>query len=107
VGRAEEGLEGFVVAGIFCTCGHRIGDHYHKETSLFDRFGRKKIVDKHVGRCSKCSITDCLKFERRIKKKNEFVYAYDKGIGMRVVHVVKDGYAVSLVTGNKFKVVKK
>jgi hypothetical protein len=33
----------------------------------------------------------------------QYIYAYDPKIGKRVVHVVKNGWAVSLVTGNKFR----
>ncbi|VVB70055.1 Uncharacterised protein [uncultured archaeon] len=33
----------------------------------------------------------------------KFIYAYDPTIKKRVVHVVKDHEATSLVSGNKFK----
>ncbi len=38
-----------------------------------------------------------------VKKKKTFIYAYDPKIKRRVVHVVSNGFAISLVTGNKFK----
>jgi len=37
----------------------------------------------------------------------KYIYAYDPIIRKRVVHVVKGGYAISMVTGHKFKYVKK
>jgi len=36
-----------------------------------------------------------------------YIYAYDPRIRRRVVHVVIDGHAISLVTGNKFRYKKK
>lgn len=33
----------------------------------------------------------------------EFIYAYDPIIRKRVPHVVRNGWAISLVTGNKFR----
>ncbi|MCF7910554.1 hypothetical protein K9L16_02675 [Candidatus Pacearchaeota archaeon] len=36
-------------------------------------------------------------------KKTKYIYAYDPKIKRRVVHIVKQGKAISLVTGNKFK----
>jgi len=39
----------------------------------------------------------------RKKKVKEYIYAYDPIINRRVVHVVIDGLAISLVTGHKFK----
>ena len=33
----------------------------------------------------------------------EYIYAYDPIIKKRVVHVVVDGYAISMVTGNRFR----
>ena len=36
--------------------------------------------------------------------KREFAYAMDESIKKRVVHVIEDGYATSLVTGTKFKI---
>ena len=35
------------------------------------------------------------------KSKKEFIYAFDKKIKRKVPHVIKNGYAISLVTGNK------
>lgn len=35
--------------------------------------------------------------------KNKYYYAYDKKVGRRVVHVLKDGYLISLVSGSKQK----
>ena len=49
---------------------------------------------------------------RAVKKKEEakgrkiigkYVYAYDPKINKRVVHVVNKGYAISMVTGHKFR----
>lgn len=36
-------------------------------------------------------------------KRKKFIYAYDPTIQRRVVHVVRNKNAVSLVTGHKFK----
>lgn len=33
----------------------------------------------------------------------KYIYAFDPTINKRVVHKVKKGYAVSMVSGNKFK----
>jgi len=33
----------------------------------------------------------------------QYIYAYDPIIKKRVVHIVKNGWAISLVTGNKFR----
>jgi len=33
----------------------------------------------------------------------KYIYAYDPIIKWRVVHVVKNGWAISLATGNKFR----
>jgi len=38
-----------------------------------------------------------------MKEEKQYIYAFDPIIGKRVVHVVINGYAISLVTGNKFK----
>ena len=35
--------------------------------------------------------------------KPKYIYAFDKTIGKRVIHIIKDGYAISLVSGAKFK----
>ena len=32
-----------------------------------------------------------------------YIFAYDPKIKKRVVHVVKDGIAISLISGNRFK----
>lgn len=40
---------------------------------------------------------------KRRKTKREYIYAFDPIIKRRVPHVVRGGYAISLVTGNKFK----
>ena len=40
-------------------------------------------------------------------KMPQYIYAYDPKIRKRVVHVIRDGYAVSLVTGNRFPFNKK
>jgi len=37
------------------------------------------------------------------KKAEEYIYAYDPVIRRRVVHVIINDYAVSLITGHKFK----
>lgn len=37
------------------------------------------------------------------KKKNVYIFAYDPEIERRVVHVCRDGYAISIMTGHKFK----
>lgn len=34
---------------------------------------------------------------------NKYIYAFDPYLGMRIVYVVKDGFAISLATGHKFK----
>jgi len=34
---------------------------------------------------------------------NKYIYAYDKFLKRRTVFVVKNGYAISLVTGFKFR----
>lgn len=36
-------------------------------------------------------------------KSVKYIYAFDPVIKKRVVHVVKNGYAISLVTRHKFK----
>ncbi len=41
------------------------------------------------------------------EKNNKYIYAFDQKIKKRVLHVVKNGYAISLITGNKFKYKKK
>jgi len=41
------------------------------------------------------------------KSKYEYIFAFDRKIKRRVVHVLKNGYAISLVTGNKFRYPKK
>jgi len=33
----------------------------------------------------------------------KYITAYDPIIGKRVVHIVEDGWAISLVTGHRFK----
>ncbi len=35
--------------------------------------------------------------------RKKFIYAYDPKIRRRVVHVVVNGKAISLITGNSFK----
>ena len=35
--------------------------------------------------------------------KPEYIYAYDPKVKMRTVHAVINGWAVSLVTGDKFR----
>jgi len=35
--------------------------------------------------------------------KPQLIYAYDPIVRKRVVHVVKDGWAISVVSGHKFK----
>jgi len=35
--------------------------------------------------------------------KNEYVYAYDPILKRRCVHLVKNGWAISLVTGHRFR----
>ncbi len=44
--------------------------------------------------------------KKRKIKRNEpiFVYAYDPILDRRVVHVIENGYAISLLTGRKFKI---
>jgi len=37
------------------------------------------------------------------KTTNKYIYAYDKILKRRTVFVVKNGYAISLVTGFKFR----
>ncbi len=32
----------------------------------------------------------------------QYIYAFDPIIRRRVVHVIKNGWAISMVTGNKF-----
>lgn len=47
------------------------------------------------------------------KKKNAklkpvmYITAYDPVIKKRVLHIVENGFAISTITGNKFKYVKK
>lgn len=43
---------------------------------------------------------------RNGKVQNKFVYAYDPIIKRRIVHLVKDGIAISMVTGHRFKMPK-
>lgn len=43
----------------------------------------------------------------RRKVQNKYVYAYDPLIKRRVVHLVVDKVAVSLITGHVFKLPKK
>ena len=38
---------------------------------------------------------------------NKYVYALDRKLKKRVVHVVKNGYAISLITGQRFKLRRK
>ena len=40
-------------------------------------------------------------------KKISYVYAYDPIIGRRVVHVIINGWAISLVTGHRHKIRRK
>ena len=44
-----------------------------------------------------------LNYAMRKMKELEYIYAYDSKIKRRVVHVIKDGIAISLITKNKFK----
>lgn len=37
------------------------------------------------------------------QSKNEYIYANERGYQRKNVHVVKDGWAISLITGNKFR----
>ena len=37
------------------------------------------------------------------KQKHTFIYAMDPYLKRRVVYVVKDGWAISLISGHKFK----
>ncbi len=39
-------------------------------------------------------------------KKRQYIYAYDPTIKKRVVHVVVNNKAISLVTGHKFQYIK-
>ena len=43
------------------------------------------------------------KEEKRTGKRPEYIYAFDPKIQRRVVHVVRNGIAISLITQNKFK----
>lgn len=43
------------------------------------------------------------KKSRKLVKTPKYITAYDPKIKRRVVHVVRNGVAVSLVTGNKFR----
>jgi len=43
----------------------------------------------------------------REKTKKQYIYAYDPVIKKRVVHVVINGWSISLVTGHKFRYNKK
>jgi len=45
-------------------------------------------------------------YEYDINKEKYYIYALDKKIGKVVIHVVINGEATSLVTGNKFKLKK-
>lgn len=40
-------------------------------------------------------------------RKDKYIYAFDPIIERRVVHLVKNRTAISLVTGHKFKVKKR
>ena len=40
---------------------------------------------------------------KKSKSDFKYIYAFDPIIKKRVVHVVKNGYAISLVTGHKFR----
>lgn len=40
-------------------------------------------------------------------KREKYIYAFDPIINRRVVHLVKNRIAISLVTGHKFKVKKR
>lgn len=44
--------------------------------------------------------------QKKGKEKFVYVFAFDPKIGRRVTHVVLDGYAISMVTGHKFKIGK-
>lgn len=49
---------------------------------------------------------------RKVEEKEKigisgYIYAYDPVVKKRVVHVVKRGWAISMVTGNKFRYVEK
>ncbi|MFH0752447.1 MAG: hypothetical protein V1914_02505 [archaeon] len=43
-----------------------------------------------------------MKKEEKMKERL-YIYAYDPKINRRVVHVVKDGMAISLITKSKFR----
>ena len=38
-----------------------------------------------------------------VTSNQKFIYALDKKINKKVPHKIKDGFAISLVTGSKFK----
>jgi len=44
--------------------------------------------------------------EKEEKTMFEYIYAYDPVVKKRVVHVVKNGWAISMVTGNRFRYVE-
>lgn len=37
------------------------------------------------------------------ERKPRYITAYDPIIKRRVLHILRDGYAISVITGNKFK----
>jgi len=43
---------------------------------------------------------------REIAGLPEYIYAKDETLNKRVVHVLKNGWAISMVTGHKFKYLK-
>ena len=41
--------------------------------------------------------------KERNSEKNQYIYAINLELGIRTAHIVKDGYAICLITGQKFK----
>jgi hypothetical protein len=49
------------------------------------------------------SLHKCPACKKKKEVENEYIYAYDKKLKRRVVHLLKDRYAIPLLTGSKFK----
>lgn len=83
------------------------------KTKTLDRWykkGRRTRARKELNEQSKVEVPVKITFsldlsvlEDIMEKSNNYYFAFDKKIGKRVVHVLREGYLVSLVTGSKQK----
>jgi predicted amidophosphoribosyltransferase len=63
--------------------------------------GTRQAMD---GLCLECFAI--LEKHKQDKEEPKYIYAEDPTIKKRTVHVIKGGYAISMVTGHKFKFTK-